>query len=444
MTLLVKLGVAASLASAVARSRYFKALLFHEDRSLRERFHLVLFLALPLALGVVIRMDVKTFAAGDLTFESVILMGVIGGRTAGVLGALLVALPAMLYGEWATLPLYVVAGYIAGLMRLAAPNQDEIWSFSPFFDLSIYRWIRKFLRNPHLDWQVTFFFVIVALEFLRIQTGRLFPGRLFMMDTPQWPLLIAIYVFTVAAVAVPIKIWNSTRIELKLEEQDRLILQARMEALQSQINPHFLFNTLNSISSLVRVEPETARELIVKLANILRRLLKTSEAFVQLRDEMEFIDDYLDIEVARFGRDKLRVTKELDPATLDHMVPSMLLQPLVENSIKHGLAPKVEGGNIHLRSRLEDETLVLEIEDDGVGLAPVERPTAGGIGMSNVAERLAVLYGGSARMNMMARNGAGTIVRLEIPVVDLEPTLPASLLTAGAPAPSDKTSRREG
>ena len=117
-------------------------------------------------------------------------------------------------------------------------------------------------------------------------------------------------------------------------------MQARMEALQSQINPHFLFNTLNSVSSLVRFDPDTARELIVKLANILRRLLRKTDAFVPLSEEIQFIDDYLDIEVVRFGHDKLKVIKELDPLSLDMMVPSMLLQPLVENSIKHGLEPK--------------------------------------------------------------------------------------------------------
>ena len=97
-----------------------------------------------------------------------------------------------------------------------------------------------------------------------------------------------------------------------------------MEALQNQINPHFLFNTLNSVSSLVRFDPDTAREMIIKLANILRRLLNTSDAFVPLSEEVEFIDNYLDIEVVRFGRDKLRVVKEMEIASLDIMVPSML------------------------------------------------------------------------------------------------------------------------
>ena len=164
---------------------------------------------------------------------------------------------------------------------------------------------------------------------------------------------------------------------MKLQVQERLLLQARMEALQSQINPHFLFNTLNSIASLVRFDPDMARVLIVKLASILRRLQRKGDAFVHLRDEVEFIDDYLDIEVVRFGRDKLRVVKDLDPVTLDMVVPTMVLQPLVENSIKHGLAPRIEGGSITLRSRLSEGFLVVEVEDNGVGMPLAGEGTSG-------------------------------------------------------------------
>ena len=178
----------------------------------------------------------------------------------------------------------------------------------------------------------------------------------------------SIYATSVTVIGTELKIWNSVRIQIKLEEQERLLLHSRMEALQNQINPHFLFNTLNSVSSLVRFDPDTARELIIKLANILRRLLNSSDAFVPLREEMEFIDNYLDIEVVRFGRDKLRVVKELETSSLDIMVPSMLLQPLVENSIKHGLSSKIDGGSIYLRSRLTDSHLIIEVEDDGVGM----------------------------------------------------------------------------
>ena len=244
----------------------------------------------------------------------------------------------------------------------------------------------------------------------------------------------AIYATSVMVIGIELKIWNSVRIQIKLEEQERLLLHARMEALQNQINPHFLFNTLNSVSSLVRFDPDTARVLIIKLASILRRLLRSTDAFVPLREEVEFIDDYLDIEVVRFGRDKLQVVKELDPTSLDVMVPSMLLQPLVENSIKHGLSSKVEGGSIFLRSHVLDGTLVIEVEDNGVGMGSVqllERPTGlgggTGIGMANVAERLKVLYGDMARMTVDSHEGKGTLVRLRLPVLETAGAIPSVL-----------------
>jgi two-component system LytT family sensor kinase len=224
------------------------------------------------------------------------------------------------------------------------------------------------------------------------------------------------------AVAIALKVLNNVRIEMKLEQQERLLLQARMEALQSQINPHFLFNTLNSISSLVRAKPDSAREMIVKLGNILRRLLRKGDSFVPLREEFEFLDDYLDIEVARFGRDKLKVVKELEPASLDHLVPSMILQPLVENAFKHGLSSKVEGGTIYLRSRCAEHRLVLEVEDDGVGMpADGTRASSGtGIGMENVTERLLVVYGDAAEINVESQPNRGTLIRLVLPVLEAE------------------------
>jgi two-component system LytT family sensor kinase len=221
-------------------------------------------------------------------------------------------------------------------------------------------------------------------------------------------------------VGIPLKIWNAIRIEQSLEEQKRLLLEARLDALQRQINPHFLFNTLNSIASLVRFRPEQARELIVKLANILRKMLQEHDAFVPFRDELANTEDYLSIEVARFGAEKLAVAREIDPATLEIPVPSMLLQPLVENSIKHGLEPRIAGGTVTLRSRLEQNKLIIEVEDDGVGIAPGRAHSSGvlegtGIGMKNVRERLEVLYGEAALFDIRSRPGRGTRVTLAFP-----------------------------
>jgi two-component system LytT family sensor kinase len=423
INLLVKLGVAAAVSSSLVRSVEFKSLLFREERTLKQKFYLVLWFGLPIMLGVWIRFSARSFLAGDMSFETALLLGVIGGRWAGCLGGVLMTIPALLHGEWAAMPFDVLCGFIAGQLRTMALDKDDIWSFSPFIDLSIYRLIRRNLPRPRLfDWQIMFFATVVGLRFVQTELARYFPSSIFSVESVGnlW-VEVAIYAAAVTAIGIELKIFNSVRIQIKLEEQERLLLHARMEALQNQINPHFLFNTLNSISSLVRLDPDTARDVIFKLATILRRLLNSSEAFVPLREEFDFIDNYLDIEVVRFGRDKLRVVQELDPASLDVMVPSMLVQPLVENSIKHGLSTKVEGGSIYLRSRLTDSQLVIEVEDDGVGMGGKQLEESSswngmGIGMANISERLQVLYGDTARMTIDSHEGKGTLVRIRLPI----------------------------
>jgi two-component system LytT family sensor kinase len=256
------------------------------------------------------------------------------------------------------------------------------------------------------------------------------PNWLFVLETPTWWTLALVVLTTVMAVAVPIKIWNNTRIEARLKQHEDLLLNARMSALASQINPHFLFNTLNTVSSLIRYNPDLARGVVLKLSSILRRLLRKQDNFVPLREELGFIDDYLDIEVARFGPDKLQISKELDEATLEAYVPCMLLQPIVENSIKHGLSPKLEGGEICIRTARRDGRLLIEVEDNGIGMSPERinalegEGVAKGIGISNVHERLRVLYGDDFRFDIHSVEGKGTFVRIDVP--DLVPVLEGS------------------
>jgi two-component system LytT family sensor kinase len=260
--------------------------------------------------------------------------------------------------------------------------------------------------------------VCVGLELVRVALVEATkPKWLFAID-PRWDWWLALTVIaTLMSVAAPLKIWNNTRIEMNLERHQQLLLKARMDALSSQINPHFLFNTLNTVSALIRFDPDTARGVVLKLSNILRRLLRKHETFVPLREELDFIDDYLDIEVARFGRDNLEIIKQLDEETLEAFVPSMLLQPIVENCLKHGLAPKIEGGRIQLRTTFREGRLHIEIEDNGVGISEEKMPDVyvEGIGLSNVRERLRVLYGTDFNLEIESRPGDGTVIRIDIP-----------------------------
>ncbi|ADW69391.1 sensor histidine kinase [Granulicella tundricola] len=423
ITLLVELGVAAAVSSSLARSKTFRNLLLTTHRTIRQTAQLVTIFSVPLILGVWIRVRVPNFLAADISFEATILLGVLVGPLAATVGGAALAVPALLHGEFWALPVNVAIAAVAGSYKRFAESED-VWSFSPLIDLSIYRWITRNLKRPHLDRQILLLMLITAMEFCTSELSRFYPQRFFELHSSSWLVELAICFCAPVVVGIPLKIWNQIRIERKLEEQSRLLLEARLDALQRQINPHFLFNTLNSITSLVRSQPELAREMIVKLANILRILLKDREAFVPFAEELAFTDDYLDIEVVRFG-EKLRVVKEIAPDTLGVVVPSMLLQPLLENSIKHGLEPRIEGGTVTLRSRITDDgRLLVEVEDDGVGMAP-ERRVAGelrtsgtGIGMRNVKERMEVLYGTSAHVEIESRPGRGTKVSLLMPVLE--------------------------
>jgi two-component system, LytTR family, sensor kinase len=420
ITLLVKLGVAAAVSSALARARTFQNLLFTQNRRPSQTLSLLAFICIPLTLGVWVRLVVPNFFAADISFETTIILGVLLGPLSAIAGAAALSLPAMLHHEYLSLPFNIAVAIIAGLYGKFV-EEEEVWSFSPFVDLSIYRWIRRNLRKPRFDRQVLLLILIVGMETAREWIHDLYPRLLFALTTDSWLVRVAIWACAAVVVGIPLKIWNAIRTERTLEEQKRLLLEARLDALQRQINPHFLFNTLNSIASLVRFRPEQARELIVKLANILRALLKDHDFYVHLSDELSFTDDYLSIEVVRFGADKLRVVKEIDPATLDLSMPSMLLQPLVENSIKHGLEPRISGGTITLRSRIEGGKMIIEIEDDGVGIAPGRSHSSGvlrgtGIGMKNVRERLEVLFGDAALFDVSSRPGRGTKVTLAIPL----------------------------
>ena len=434
VTLLVKLGVVASLASILVRWSTVKRMLMRESRTMAQRVKLSLWFSGVFGASVATRVVSRSYQAVDLGLEGSLLAGLLGGYVTGLTSGILISIPAMIHHEYLTMPLLAGLGVLGGLLRDCAADPEDIWRFSPFFDLNLWRFFRQRRFDRRTAFNFAFFIVILFAEFLRQTLGHAFGARtatrgpmIFYLhpDQPNLLMYAAVYVTTLFSVTLPIKIWNNTRNEGKLEEQQRHLIQARLEALTSQINPHFLFNTLNSVSSLIRTDPNQARVMVLKLSNILRRLLRKHENFSALREEISFIDDYLSIEVVRFG-DKLRFEKEVDAETLEMLVPSMLLQPLIENCVKHGLSSKVEGGTIRLRSRRVDSRLLLSVEDDGVGIPESKLATLleQGIGVSNVSERLKVLFGNDHRLHIDSQPGRGTRIEIEIP--ELQTTLVAA------------------
>jgi two-component system, LytTR family, sensor kinase len=437
VTLLLKLAVAASVASILMRFGRIQHLILSDERTLAQRIQLALIISAIFGAGSEARiLSHDTYQAIDLALESAIIAGMLDGYATGLLAGICVSLPDMFDGKFMSMPLFAACGVLGGLMRDLAPEKEDIWHFSAFIDLNLYQLIRQALRRKRrpiqrkLVGRAAFNLVcnatIVLAELLRLAVLLLFVNRLTFSiarnsDLTNPTVLAAMAVSTLFSVSLPIRIWSSFRTEKKLEAQQASLTEARLAALTNQINPHFLFNTLNSVSTLIRMNPDQARSMVYKLSNILRRLLRKADAFSPLREEISFIDDYLAIEMVRFG-DKLRFHKEIDERTLDRLVPSMILQPIVENSIKHGLASKVEGGMVGLKVSLQGDRLRILIEDDGVGIS--EARLAGlfehGIGVSNVNERLRVLYGPNYRMLVDSEPGKGTRTTIELPEVRLE------------------------
>jgi two-component system LytT family sensor kinase len=418
-TLMVKLAVVAILATMLVRFPWFRRILLTEKRDWPERLIFAASLGFPLTAGVVARL-LLDYKATDVTLAGSFLAGLLAGPYAGAIVGVMVGLPATIAGEWIAFPFAVGCGFAGGGLREICPK-EAIWHFSPLFFTDLHRKVWRLVSRFQIEWVVILLAAPIALEILRQFLGSKFNppdhARIFYLAAPRLWLYALVILTTVLCVAIPIKIWNSARIEHRLQEQEKLLMAARVEALASQINPHFLFNTLTSISSLIRSQPETARMLIVKLSGLLRRLLRSQEHFVTLRQELEAIDEYLDIEAVRFGS-KLCIEKAIDASTLDIVIPSMLLQPLVENSIKHGLSPKVGQGHITIRSVTQNGHTIIDVIDDGVGVNPgsTDRVKNGaGIGLRNVNERLKVIYGANYQLQLDSVPGEGTCARIVIP-----------------------------
>ncbi|PYS88721.1 MAG: histidine kinase [Acidobacteria bacterium] len=209
----------------------------------------------------------------------------------------------------------------------------------------------------------------------------------------------------------------------RYQERERLTAQleaqlsrAQLQALKMQLHPHFLFNTLNTISALIHRDPRAADQMVARLGDLLRLTLDHHGIEeVPLKEELEFLEKYLEIEQTRF-HDRLSVRMEIDPASLDALLPSLLLQPLVENAIRHGISARPGAGQIEISARRENGTLQLAVRDNGTGL-PADWETCGqlGVGLANTRARLAQLYGARHTFELANMPGGGLEVAIAIP-----------------------------
>ena len=223
-----------------------------------------------------------------------------------------------------------------------------------------------------------------------------------------------------------VSIAHAFRFSRRSQERERRALElearlsdARLEALRMQLHPHFLFNTLNAISTLVHKDPNAADEMIGNLSELLRVTLDTGEQEITLRRELVFLERYLEIQQVRFGQ-RLRIEKEIEATTLDALVPTLILQPLVENAMRHGIEPSETAGLLRIRAARSGALLTLLVQDDGSGGSRPRSEGGSGIGLRNTQARLQTLYGSEARLLLTSNPESGFKAELQLPFNTVE------------------------
>ncbi|MBO0797711.1 MAG: histidine kinase [Blastocatellia bacterium] len=213
---------------------------------------------------------------------------------------------------------------------------------------------------------------------------------------------------------------QAAHLELRTTQLETQLVQAQLQALKMQLHPHFLFNTLHAISALMDDDVKGARRMIARLSELLRLTLESAgRQEVSLRQELDALERYLEIEQIRF-QDRLTVKLAVAPETLDASVPNLILQPLVENAVRHGIAPRSTAGRIEIRAERHDVMIELQVIDDGPGLLAGEEQFKEGIGLANTRARLRQLYGDEHRIEIRDAEAGGLIVSLSIPFRTVE------------------------
>ncbi len=312
--------------------------------------------------------------------------------------------------------LNVIPAAICGVLvvvlceKLSWSNHRRIWFFPAHFVFAI--------AFSALWYAAVLLFLTVELSF---RTGRFSPVS-FSGFALQWQLFSGLMIYgTIASVVYVLQIAASLQFEKQRAiEAERLAAEANLAALRAQLNPHFLFNTLHSLMALVRTDADTAESAIERFAAMLRYVLQsqnekqTATADVTFADEWNFVCNYLELERLRLG-DRLQLTTEIEPAALLYRLPAFSLQPIVENAVKHAIAPRAGGGRLNIAARTDDDNLIIKVSDDGIGNSSPNGQNGNGLGLRLVRESLAVRFGSAASLTTESAPNEGFKVSITIP-----------------------------
>lgn len=286
------------------------------------------------------------------------------------------------------------------------------------FQFERHNWPRR--ATVHLAFSILFSLVYVAVRSAVGQWQTWFTGNQASFTEAFSPLLVKTWHLNLLIYWVIISICHAFDFyrkyqdrELRASALERRLAEARLQALQMQLNPHFLFNTLHAISNLMHKDVDAADRMVARLGDLLRYTLESrDDQEVTLKQELAFIERYLEIIQIRFG-DRLRVTLAVEPAMLAARVPNLILQPLVENAVRHGIEPRASAGRIEISAKNDNNQLLLQVRDDGHGLAAQAQER---VGLSNTRERLQQLYPHRHQLEFRSAPGGGLEVNLRIPL----------------------------
>jgi two-component system LytT family sensor kinase len=297
------------------------------------------------------------------------------------------------------------------------PVDKQKW----FRSLSIHSGLCLAFSLIHLTMYVSAARILGGAMWLKVteKPGEAFiPALLHLYISPSqvnFRLRLLIYAITVL-VSLTLEYYDRTRKrELELSRLEKQLADAQLQALKMQLHPHFLFNTLNSVSALMYKDTNAAEEMIQKLTNFLHMTLESSGSQeVTLQKELDFLNYYLQIEQIRF-QDRLAVNMKIDPGTLDARVPNLIMQPIVENAIRHGVATRAAQGRIEIHAKRSNGLIVLQVKDNGPGLEKGNNEIREGVGLSNTRLRLQQIYGDTYRFDLTNAPEGGVIATVELP-----------------------------
>jgi LytS/YehU family sensor histidine kinase len=298
-----------------------------------------------------------------------------------------------------------------------------LWAFCTLYILAISRRFPLDDRGRALNVAVHLVSVVV-IGLIHVNLGHLFGTLGWYLPSTYWSRFVRVFPVAVLQACLLVGIAHGLGYYVRLRSQElratRLqasLSEARLQALKMQLQPHFLFNALNAVSTLIHRDPEAADQMLASLAGFLRHTLATADAQeVPLAEELHFLELYLEIEQVRFG-DRLQVAMRIDTGTRMARVPHLILQPLVENAIRHGIATLLTPGRIEILARREGDHLRLRVRDNGVGLAAAREHAGGtgGVGLSSTRGRLEQLYGDDYDFHLTEPADGGTVAEVRIP-----------------------------